>query len=76
MLWRQGYVCQRMDEKWIPIRQLFYEQNRDLLRILALWSAFMIRGREVKCKGWKCEAFGNAPLYQLDTFLPKTSINS
>ncbi len=30
-----------------------------------------IRGRNIACKVWKCETFGNVPLYLLDTDLPE-----
>lgn len=72
ILWRQGYVCQKIDKNGFPYDS-YYEHNYDFLEDTGVEVAVRIRGRQVKAKVWKCTKFDNAPLYLLDTNIPENS---
>lgn len=69
ILWRQGYTRQIIDENGLPC-DCFHEYSYDFLKDTGVEVKVKIRGRQVKCKVWLCDSFGNAPLYLLDTNLP------
>lgn len=69
ILWKQGYTDQMVDEQG-RVYDAFYNYEYDFLEDTDVTVSVEIRGQEVKCKVWKVEAFGNAPLYLLDTDLP------
>ncbi len=67
--WRQGYVCQRLDETGRPYDS-FYEEQHPFLEDTGVTVSVTARGREIALKVWKCECFNNVPLYLLDAFVP------
>ncbi len=69
ILWRQGYVKQLIDENGKPC-DCYPEYSYDFLEDTGVIVSVTIRGRQVKCKVWKCTNFNNAPLYLLDTNIP------
>lgn len=69
ILWRQGYTEQRIDANGFPYDS-YHEYKYDFLEDTGVTVKVLIRGRQVKAKVWKCTAFGNAPLYLLDTNVP------
>jgi glycogen phosphorylase len=71
ILWRQGYTSQKIDETGFPYDS-FPEYKYDFLEDTGTAVTVNIRKRKVKAKVWKCTAFGNVPLYLLDTNLPKS----
>jgi starch phosphorylase len=44
--------------------------NYEFLKDTGVMVSVTIRKREVKCKVWLCDTFGNAPIYLLDTDVP------
>lgn len=71
ILWRQGYVSQRIEDG--KVVDCFREYRYDTLEDTGIKVSLEIRKRKVNCKVWKCEAYGNVPLYLLDAFLPQNS---
>ena len=70
ILWKQGYTDQRLDPEGRPFDS-YHNYKYDFLEDTGVTVKVMIRKRKVYCKVWKVEKFGNAPLYLLDTDLPK-----
>jgi alpha-glucan phosphorylases len=70
--WRQGYVNQVIDANGQPA-DCFHEQSTDCLQDTGITVSVRARKRDIELKVWKCEAFGNVPLYLLDAFLPENS---
>jgi starch phosphorylase len=67
--WKQGYTDQRITPEGRPI-DTFPIYKYDFLKDTGITFSVTIRKREVKCKVWLCDNFGNAPLYLLDTDVP------
>ncbi|MEN8905078.1 MAG: alpha-glucan family phosphorylase [Clostridiales bacterium] len=72
ILWRQGYLTQTFNENGIPVDS-FQEYRYDFLKDTNVSVNVRIRGRQVKCKIWKCTEFGNVPLYLLDANLKENA---
>ncbi len=72
--WKQGYTDQRIDEQG-QVYDAYYNYDYDFLEDTGVTVTVEIRGQEVKCKVWKCDNFGNADLYLLDTDLPNNPDN-
>ncbi|MGI6161618.1 MAG: alpha-glucan family phosphorylase [Christensenellales bacterium] len=68
ILWRQGYVSQRMDRFGRPYDS-FYEYRYPFLEDTGVIVEVEVRRRPLKLKVWKCTEFGNADLYLLDAFV-------
>lgn len=67
--WKQGYTDQRITEKG-NVLDTYPIYKYEFLKDTGVMVSVTIRKREVKCKVWLCEEFGNAPLYLLDTDVP------
>ncbi len=67
--WKQGYTDQYVDENGQPFDS-FRNYDYDFLEDTGVIVEVDIRRTKVKCKVWKCENFGNVPLYLLDTDIP------
>ncbi|BAS27795.1 alpha-glucan family phosphorylase [Limnochorda pilosa] len=71
LLWRQGYTRQIIEGgrpvDAYPLNDHMYRRLQDT----GLTVTVPIRRREVKARAWLLDAFGNAPLYLLDTNLPE-----
>ncbi|MBL7859791.1 MAG: alpha-glucan family phosphorylase [Cyclobacteriaceae bacterium] len=67
--WKQGYTDQRITEKG-SVLDTYPIYKYEFLKDTGVMVSVTIRKREVKCKVWLCEEFGNAPLYLLDTDVP------
>ena len=72
--WKQGYTDQYIDEEGQPYDS-YKNREYDFLEDTGIEVSVTIRQREVKAKVWKCENFGNAPLYLLDTDVPENEDN-
>lgn len=70
--WKQGYVEQHIDDK-DRIVDSFYNNEYDFLEDTKVKVKVKVRGRDVWCKVWKVDQFGNSELYLLDTDLPENS---
>lgn len=71
ILWRQGYVRQTIDPDGYPADT--YRSHRygpPEVEDTGVEVTVPIQGADVRCKVWKTEAHGNAPLFLLDTDLP------
>lgn len=68
--WKQGYTDQMIDANGQPY-DTYHNYKYDFLEDTGVTVTVEIRKREVLCKVWKLECFGNAPLYLLDTDLPE-----
>lgn len=67
--WKQGYTDQRISPDGKPVDTYpIYEYP--FLKDTGVTVSVSIRKREVICKVWLCDAFGNTPLYLLDTDVP------
>lgn len=69
ILWKQGYTDQRVDEHG-KVVDTFQNYQYDFLEDTGITVTVDIFKSEVTCKVWKLDAFGNVPLYLLDTNLP------
>lgn len=67
--WKQGYTDQRINDKGKVI-DTYPVYNYEFLKDTGVMVSVTIRKREVKCKVWLCDTFGNAPIYLLDTDVP------
>ncbi|MEM1055832.1 MAG: alpha-glucan family phosphorylase [Bacteroidota bacterium] len=68
--WKQGYVQQQIDEDGFQVDAFpTYHYGEDVMTDTGVEIRVHIAGDEVRCKVWLCDAFGNAPLYLLDTDL-------
>lgn len=63
--WRQGYTDQYYDDQ--GVYDTYRSREYDFLEDTGVVVHVRIRRRDVPIKVWKCTAFGNAPLYLLDT---------
>ena len=70
--WKQGYGDQMIDDKGQPF-DAYHNYKYDFLEDTGVSVEVAIRDRNVKCKVWKTEHFGNVPLYLLDTDLPENA---
>jgi starch phosphorylase len=72
ILWKQGYGDQMLDASGQPFDA--YRNNKyDFLKDTGVTVDVEIRSRNVKCKVWLVDCYGNAPLYLLDTDLPENA---
>ena len=67
--WKQGYTDQRVTDTG-KVLDTYPIYKYDFLKDTGVTVSVTIRKREVKCKVWLAETFGNAPLYLLDTDVP------
>ena len=72
ILWRQGYTRQFIDENGKPY-DCYHEFKYDFLKDTGKTVQVIVRGRPIKLKIWKCDNFGNVPLYLLDANLPENA---
>ena len=70
--WKQGYGDQMIDEKGQPF-DAYHNYKYDFLKDTGVTVTVTIRNCDVKCKVWLVDAFGNAPLYLLDTDIPENA---
>lgn len=70
--WKQGYTDQRVDTTG-KVYDSFQNQDYDFLKDTGVKVKVKIRQRDVYCKVWLVDSFGNAPLYLLDTDLPENA---
>jgi starch phosphorylase len=68
--WKQGYTDQLIGEDGFPY-DTYHNYEYDFIEDTGVTVNVTIRKRDVKCKVWKLDAFGNADLYLLDTDLPE-----
>lgn len=68
--WKQGYTDQRIDQELKPY-DIFHNYEYEFLKDTGVKVTVQIRQRQVLCKVWKIDVFGNMPLYLLDTDLPE-----
>jgi glycogen phosphorylase len=68
--WKQGYGDQMIGENGQPF-DAYRNRQYDFLKDTGVTVDVEIRGRNVACKVWLADTFGNAPLYLLDTDLPE-----
>lgn len=67
--WKQGYTDQRITDKG-KVLDTYPIYKYEFLKDTGIMVSVSIRKREVKCKVWLCEEYGNAPIYLLDTDVP------
>jgi starch phosphorylase len=67
--WKQGYTDQRITKEG-KVLDTYPIYKYDFLKDTGVTVSVTIRKREVKCKVWLCDEFGNAPIYLLDTDVP------
>ena len=72
ILWRQGYLHQHIDGQG-RLYDCFRRNQYDFLEDTGVRVSVRIRGRQVKCKVWKCTAFNNSALFLLDADLPENA---
>ena len=67
--WKQGYTDQRITQEG-KVLDTYPIYKYPFLKDTGVTVSVTIRNREVKCKVWLCDEFGNAPIYLLDTDVP------
>ena len=67
--WKQGYTDQRITREG-KVLDTYPIYKYPFLKDTGVTVSVTIRNREVKCKVWLCDEFGNAPIYLLDTDVP------
>ena len=67
--WKQGYTDQVIGADGKPY-DTYHNYEYKFLKDTGVVVEVPIRDQTVRCKVWKTEKFGNAPLYLLDTDLP------
>ena len=72
--WKQGYTNQRIGEDGRPY-DAYHNYEYEYLEDTGVSVTVKIRQRDVVCKVWKVEKFGNVPLYLLDTDVPGNEDN-
>ncbi|MFZ5351537.1 MAG: alpha-glucan family phosphorylase [Bacillota bacterium] len=68
--WKQGYTDQLIGKDGKPYDS-YHNYSYDYLEDTGIKVTVKIRQRDVVCKVWKVDKFGNAPLYLLDTDIPE-----
>jgi glycogen phosphorylase len=68
--WKQGYGRQQIDPDGQPVSAYRTHEPDEALEDTGVVVEVTIKGAPVRVKVWKTEAFGNQPLYLLDTDLP------
>ena len=68
--WKQGYTDQHITEAGTPI-DCYENHIYDFLEDTGIKITVRIRQRNVVCKVWKVDCFGNATIYMLDTDIPE-----
>jgi starch phosphorylase len=68
--WKQGYSDQMIDKNGKPYDS-YHNNEYDFLKDTGVKVSVKIRQRDVVCKVWEVDTFGNIPLYLLDTDLPE-----
>ncbi len=68
--WKQGYTDQMIGKDNWPYDS-YHNYQYDFLKDTGVKVNVWIRNRNVACKVWLVDQFGNAPLYLLDTDLPE-----
>jgi starch phosphorylase len=68
--WKQGYTDQYINGDGWPY-DLYKDYKYDFLKDTGVNVKVKIRNKDVLCKIWKVDCFGNAPLFLLDTDLPE-----
>ncbi|MFD3158153.1 alpha-glucan family phosphorylase [Haloimpatiens sp. FM7330] len=68
--WKQGYTDQCIDSKG-KAYDLYHNYAYDNLEDTGIKVTVKIRKRDVVCKVWKSEQYGNNPIYLLDTDIPE-----
>ncbi len=67
--WKQGYTDQLIGDDGMPYDS-YHNYHYDFMEDTGMTVHVNIRGRDVACKVWLLDRFGNAPLYLLDTDVP------
>ncbi|MGI6525039.1 MAG: alpha-glucan family phosphorylase [Bdellovibrionota bacterium] len=70
ILWKHGYARQAFTEDG-KLVECYSRNEYDFLEDTGVIIRVRIRGEQVACKVWKCDCFGNVPLYLLDADLPE-----
>lgn len=70
--WKQGYGEQVIGNDGHPY-DAYHNYKYDFLEDTGVKVTVKIRTVDVHCKVWKCENFGNNPIYLLDTDIPENS---
>lgn len=70
--WKQGYGEQMIDKNGHPF-DAYHNYNYNFLKDTGIKVSVKIRNIDVFCKVWKCDNFGNNPIYLLDTDIPENS---
>ncbi len=68
ILWREGYTCQKLDENGYPL-DTYIEMDYEQLQDTGVVVHVNVGGQDVPCQVWQVTAYGNVPLYLLDTCL-------
>ena len=68
--WKQGYTDQKIGKDGRPYDS-YYNYDYDFLKDTGIKVTVKIRQRDVVCKVWELDKFGNAPIYLLDTDIPE-----
>ncbi len=74
ILWRQGYTTQLIDDNGKPY-DVFKDIDLDNLKDVKVTVNVKIGDKDILCKIWLVDKYGNAPLYLLDANLSENGEN-
>ncbi|PKM83948.1 MAG: alpha-glucan family phosphorylase [Firmicutes bacterium HGW-Firmicutes-13] len=75
ILWRQGYVTQLIGQDGRPYEIFKDIDVSNIVKDTGVTVKVKVRDKDVSCKVWLVDKYGNAPLYLLDTNLPENNEN-
>ncbi|NPV90961.1 MAG: alpha-glucan family phosphorylase [Firmicutes bacterium] len=70
LLWRYGYTTQLIGSDGRPYDN-YPEMHYDFLHDTGVKVKVQVRGRDIACRVWMVDKYGNVPLYLLDADLPE-----
>lgn len=65
LYWREGYTIQRIGEDGRPYDE-FVEREYDFLHDVGVRFHVEVQGQDVECRAYRCDRYGNAPLYLIE----------
>ena len=65
LYWREGYTRQKIGADGYPYDE-FPAQQHDFLEDAGVRFLVPVQGNQVECRAWKCDRYGNAPLYLIE----------
>ncbi len=65
LYWREGYTVQRLNHDGWPCDE-YPAGHHPFLQDAGVRFTVHVAGRDVECRAWRCDRYGNAPLYLIE----------